>query len=71
MDHDKPLKDLIQNVYQKYDGKYGHRQIQLFLLQDHGVWVNHKRVLRLMQTMNLRSKIRRKRHWTYSSSTGG
>ncbi|EPY11178.1 transposase orfB for insertion sequence element IS3 family protein [Paenibacillus alvei A6-6i-x] len=71
MDHDKPLKGLIQNVYQKYDGKYGYRQIQLFLLQDHGVWVNHKRVLRLMQTMNLRSKIRRKRRCNYSSSTGG
>ncbi|MGG4194996.1 IS3 family transposase [Paenibacillus jamilae] len=71
VDHDKPLKDLIQNVYQKYDGKYGYRQIQLFLLQDHGVWVNHKRVLRLMQTMNLRSKIRRKRRCNYSSSTGG
>ncbi|WP_052648925.1 IS3 family transposase, partial [Paenibacillus sp. E194] len=65
------MKDLIQNVYQKYDGKYGYRQIQLFLLQDHGVWVNHKRVLRLMQTMNLRSKIRRKRRCNYSSSTGG
>ncbi|WP_420901828.1 transposase [Paenibacillus alvei] len=29
----------------------------MFLLQDHGVWVNHKKVLRLMQAMNLRSNI--------------
>ncbi|WP_430109471.1 transposase [Paenibacillus sp. B1-33] len=39
------------------DAKYGYAQNQLFLLQDHGVWVNHKKVLRLMQAMNLRSNI--------------
>ncbi|GED61543.1 IS3 family transposase [Brevibacillus formosus] len=59
-DRDKPVKELIQAVYKKYDGKYGYRQTQLFLLQDHGVWVNHKKVLRLMQEMRLRSRIRRK-----------
>ena len=45
------IKQLIQLVYTKYEGEYGYRQIQLFLLQDHGVWVNHKKVLRLMQAM--------------------
>ncbi|WP_232622338.1 IS3 family transposase, partial [Rhodococcus rhodochrous] len=59
-DRDKPVKDLIKVVYKKYDGKYGYRQTQLFLLRDHGVWVNHKKVLRLMQEMKLRSRIRRK-----------
>ncbi|OUQ85242.1 transposase, partial [Brevibacillus brevis] len=54
------MKDLIKAVYKKYDRKYGYRQIQLFLLQDHGVWINHKKVLRLMQDMKLRSRIRRK-----------
>ncbi|WP_407945733.1 IS3 family transposase [Paenibacillus puerhi] len=28
-----------------------------FLLQDHGEWVNHKKVLRLMRAMNLRYRI--------------
>lgn len=69
-DRDKPVKDLIQAVYKKYDGKYGYRQTQLFLLQDHGVWVNHKRVLRLMQEMGLRSRIRRKYRSYYTSSVG-
>ncbi|MBO7745832.1 IS3 family transposase [Paenibacillus sp. MWE-103] len=39
---------------------YGYRQIQLFMLQDDGVWMNHKKVLRLMQEMGLQAKIRRK-----------
>ncbi|MCP1312426.1 IS3 family transposase [Paenibacillus tyrfis] len=60
VDKDKSIKELIQTVYKKYDGKYGYRQIQLFLLQDHGVWMNHKKVLRLMKEMGLRSRIRRK-----------
>ncbi|MBH0341225.1 IS3 family transposase, partial [Paenibacillus larvae] len=50
---------------------YGYRQTQLFLLQDHGVWINHKKVLRLMQEMGLRSRIRRKHRCNYSSSIGG
>jgi putative transposase len=30
--------------YQRYEGKYGYRQLQLFLWQDHGIWMNHKKV---------------------------
>ncbi|WP_255654199.1 IS3 family transposase [Brevibacillus sp. DP1.3A] len=71
IDRDKSMKDLVQAVYKKYHGKYGYRQIQLFLLQDHGVWVNHKKVLRLMQEMGLRSRIRRKYRYHLASSVGG
>lgn len=70
VDKDVALKSLIQSIYQKYDGTYGYRQIQLFLLQDHGVRVNHKKVLRLMQAMNIRSRIRRKHRCNYASSAG-
>lgn len=70
-DRDKPVKDLINAVYTKYDSKYGYRQIQLFLLQDYGVWINHKKVLRLMQDMKLRSRIRRRYRGHYASSIGG
>ncbi|MDF2647255.1 MAG: transposase [Paenibacillus sp.] len=62
------MKELIQSVYKQYDGKYGYRQTQLFLLQNHRVWMNHKKVLRLMQEMGLRSRIRRKHRCNYSSS---
>ncbi|MFK4300262.1 hypothetical protein ABH892_000354 [Paenibacillus sp. RC254] len=55
----------------KYDGVYGYRQIQLFLQHDHGVWMNHKKVLRLMQVLGIRSQIRRKHRCNYASSTEG
>ncbi|WMT38812.1 IS3 family transposase [Paenibacillus sp. D2_2] len=70
-DRDESCKALIQAVYDRYEGKYGYRQIQLFLLQDHQVWWNHKKVLRLMQALELQAKIRRKRRYNYSSSVGG
>ncbi|WP_145053687.1 IS3 family transposase [Paenibacillus xylanexedens] len=70
-DRDQTDKALVQKVYDRYNGVYGYRQIQLFLLQDHGVWMNHKKVLRLMQTLGIRSQIRRKHRCNYTSSTEG
>jgi putative transposase len=70
VNRDKELKELIQTLYTKYDGKYGYRQIQLFLLQEHGVQINHKKVLRLMQELGIRSRIRRKHRCNYASSVG-
>ncbi|MWC27578.1 IS3 family transposase [Paenibacillus sp. MMS18-CY102] len=46
---------MIRSTFERCKAVYGYRQIQLFLLQDHGVGVNHKKVLRLMQEMGLRS----------------
>jgi putative transposase len=71
MDRDQKIKSLIQKVYLRYDRVYGYRQVQLFMWQDHSVWVNHKKVLRLMQEMGLRSVIRRKHRSNYASSLGG
>jgi putative transposase len=68
---DKEIKELIQTVYMKYHRRYGYRQTQLFLLQDHSVHVNHKKVLRLMQEMGIRSRIRRKYRYNYASSVAG
>jgi putative transposase len=70
-DPDQNAKTLAKKVYEHYNGVYGYRQIQLFLLQDHGVWMNHKKVLRLMQVMGIRSRIRRKHRCNYASSTEG
>jgi transposase-like protein len=64
----KELRSL--SVYKKYNGIYGYRQIQMHLLQDHGVLVNHKKVLRLMQEMGIRSRIRRKRRQSIESTVG-
>ncbi|WP_198536453.1 IS3 family transposase, partial [Paenibacillus sp. DMB5] len=46
-------------------------KFQLLLLQDHGVWMNHKKVLRLMQVLGIRSRIRRKHRCNYASTTEG
>lgn len=71
IDRDQEAKALIQKVYERYNGVYGYRQIQLFLLQDHEVWMNHKKVLRIMQELGIRSRIRRKHRCNYASSEGG
>ncbi|AIQ34020.1 transposase [Paenibacillus sp. FSL R5-0345] len=69
-DRDQEAKALIQKVYERYEGVYGYRQIQLFLLQDHGVWMNHKKVLRIMRDLGIRSRIRRKHRCNYATSEG-
>ncbi|WP_340003362.1 IS3 family transposase [Paenibacillus sp. FSL K6-0276] len=70
VERDQAAKELFQQVYERYNGVYGYRQIQLFLLQDHGVWMNHKKVLRIMQDLGIRSRIRRKHRCNYASSEG-
>lgn len=60
VDKDQITKEIIRTTFERYNKVYGYRQIQLFLLQDHGLWINHKKVLRLMQEMGLRARIRRK-----------
>lgn len=68
MDTDGAFKQMIRDTYKRYNGVYGYRQVQLFVLQDHGVWINHKKVLRLMQEMGFRSRMRRKyRHHSVST----
>ncbi|MDG0790595.1 IS3 family transposase [Cohnella ginsengisoli] len=70
-DKDAESKALIQKTYTRYNGIYGYRQVQLFLHQDHGVWMNHKKVLRLMQEIGLSARIRRKyRHHARTWNTG-
>ncbi|WP_103111007.1 IS3 family transposase [Brevibacillus reuszeri] len=65
---DETAKQLILSLYKKYDGIYGYRQIQMHLYQDHQVLMNHKKVLRLMQEMGIRSRIRRKRRHMVGST---
>lgn len=59
-DRDKGLKARIQAIYVKREKIYGYRRIQGELERE-GWKVNHKKVLRLMQAMGIRSIIRRKR----------
>ena len=66
-DKDQELKDEIQSIFIEHKGNYGYRRIHLEL-RNRGYLVNHKRVQRLMEVLNLQAKMRQKRK--YSSHKG-
>lgn len=51
------IKELIQSIYHKHKGRYGYRRIT-DELQNKGIVINHKTVLRLMKVLGLKSIIR-------------
>ena len=67
LDKDKDLKAEIQSIFTEHKGNYGYRRIHLEL-KNRGFLVNHKRVQRLMNVLNLQARIRQKRK--YSSHKG-
>ena len=54
------IKDIV-DIYNKYKGIYGYRRIYIYLRLKLHQKVNHKRVYRLMNQLNLKSTIRPKR----------
>ena len=66
-DKDNRLKAEIQSIFTEHKGNYGYRRIHLEL-RNRGFLVNHKRVQRLMNVLNLQARIRQKRK--YSSHKG-
>ena len=59
---DHELQERILKVYNQRKGTFGYRRIQTELKRQFDQVVNHKKVLRIMQKMGLRARIRRKRH---------
>ena len=66
-DKNQELKDEIQSIFIEHKGNYGYRRVHLEL-RNRGYLVNHKRVQRLMEVLNLQAKMRQKRK--YSSHKG-
>ena len=62
-DPDKQMGELIRQCQQKTRQTYGYRRVQIWLLREFGIVINHKAVLRLMNKYNMLSKSRRKRKW--------
>lgn len=60
-DRDVSIRLLIAQCQQEVKETYGYRRVRLWLLQKHGLVVNHKAVLRLMRKYGLLSAIRRPR----------
>ncbi|MCO6176491.1 IS3 family transposase [Flavobacterium sp. NRK F10] len=65
----KGIKKLIQSIYHKHKGRYGYRRIT-DELQNKGIIINHKTVLRLMKSLGLKSVIRIKKYKSYKGEQG-
>lgn len=65
----KETKELIKVIYQKHKGRYGYRRIT-DELQNRGLLINHKTVLRLMNLLGLKSIIRIKKYKSYKGENG-
>ena len=64
------LKENISEVYKKNGSRYGYRRILLGLRQK-GIVINHKTVLKLMKSLNLRGKTRKNdKYHSYKGEVG-
>ncbi|MDI6051387.1 IS3 family transposase, partial [Flavobacterium sp. XS2P24] len=63
------IKELIKTIYQRHKGRYGYRRIT-DELQNKGIIINHKTVLRLMKILGLKSVIRVKKYKSYKGQQG-
>lgn len=65
----KTIKEIITAIYHKNKGRYGYRRIT-DELQNKGIIINHKTVLRLMKLLGLKSIIRVKKYKSYKGDQG-
>ena len=65
----KEIKELIKAIYERHKGRYGYRRIT-DALQNKGIVINHKTVLRLMKLLGLKSVIRVKKYKSYKGEHG-
>ena len=54
------LDNKIIEIYNKSKKVYGYRRIKVALLREFGIRINHKKILRLMRKLNIKSVIRKK-----------
>lgn len=65
----KDHKDAILGIYQCHKGRYGYRRITLELKKQ-GILLNHKTVLRLMNQIGIRGKMKRRKYHSYAGKVG-
>jgi len=63
------IKQWIKSIYDKHKGRYGYRRIT-DELNNNGLIINHKTVLRLMKLLGLKSVIRIKKYKSYKGEQG-
>jgi putative transposase len=67
-DKDVDLKDRIRAIFKRHKGRYGYRRDDAELRQQ-GVVANHKKVQKLMVSMQPRSTVRPKRYRAFNGAT--
>ena len=68
-DKNLEIKDLIKQIYHENKGMYGYRRITLEL-RNRGYIINHKKVQRLMQSINIKCLIRKSKYRSYKGEVG-
>ncbi|AOV06868.1 transposase [Sporosarcina ureilytica] len=70
-DPDEELKEVILDLFQKHEGKYGYRRIHL-ALRNQGYLINHKKVQRIMGDLGLKCVkfTRKSRYNSYKGTVG-
>lgn len=58
---DTEIISLIKHIYWANNGEFGYRRVTMELRRKFNCLVNHKKVLRIMQELGLKSKIRKKK----------
>ena len=69
-DQDAALKQAIHHIATKHKRRYGYRRMVIALRQEHGLIVNHKKVLKLMRRINVQARVRRKKYTSYRGKVG-
>ncbi|WP_107943820.1 IS3 family transposase [Metasolibacillus fluoroglycofenilyticus] len=70
-DPDKDWKTLILETFKKHEGRYGYRRIHVELIAQ-GYTINHKKVQRIMQELDLKCEkfVRKSRYKSYKGTVG-
>jgi len=61
------LTDIIKKVFSEYKGRYGSKRI-LREMRSRGIYINHKRIERIMKESGLKAKYSCKKHGRYSKA---
>lgn len=68
-DPDMELKEKIVFLYHYHDRNYGYRRIRDDL-RNQGIYVNHKKVYRIMKELGLKCQVRMKKYKAYKGKVG-
>jgi len=68
-DKDQSIKDSITSTYNSHKGRYGYRRITLDL-RNNSIIINHKKVVRIMNELGIKSEVRPKKYRSYKGCEG-